>query len=343
MCSYFSPCLYSIFHCLFLHDSLHTVLSLFLSFFISVSVSQSLPLLIILISVSLFLYIFHCLFLHESLLSDLSISSLSISPSSAPSGQSIYASLFLSMSLSLYSIVVSSWLSLSLTIYFSLSLSLFLHLLPLLISLPPSLYFSLSHYLSIHHLSLQCFYLSFSLYISPFRSVYLRLCIYVYLTISLFHCPSLHDSLLTISLFLIISFSLSLSLFFYLLPLLISLFTSLYLTVSKLSLYISLYPAGNYSRLACEIQFVRSMGYYLIQIYIPSSLIVVISWVSFWLNRQGGCSPCACMRSRLKQKYLNLLAPKYRWSSFLLFERCAIRAASFYVTFLTPTCGPFKL
>ena len=33
----------------------------------------------------------------------------------------------------------------------------------------------------------------------------------------------------------------------------------------------------------------RSMGYYLIQIYIPSSLIVVISWVSFWLNR--GATP----------------------------------------------------
>ncbi|KAI5735838.1 hypothetical protein M8J77_023350 [Diaphorina citri] len=44
---------------------------------------------------------------------------------------------------------------------------------------------------------------------------------------------------------------------------------------------------GNYSRLACEIQFVRSMGYYLIQIYIPSSLIVAISWVSFWLNRNA--------------------------------------------------------
>ncbi|KAJ8979250.1 hypothetical protein NQ317_014614 [Molorchus minor] len=36
-------------------------------------------------------------------------------------------------------------------------------------------------------------------------------------------------------------------------------------------------PTGNYSRLACEIQFVRSMGYYLIQIYIPSGLIVIIS------------------------------------------------------------------
>ena len=47
--------------------------------------------------------------------------------------------------------------------------------------------------------------------------------------------------------------------------------------------------AGNYSRLACEMQFIRSMGYYMIQIYIPSSLIVIISWVSFWLNR--GASP----------------------------------------------------
>ncbi|CAL8139032.1 unnamed protein product [Orchesella dallaii] len=44
---------------------------------------------------------------------------------------------------------------------------------------------------------------------------------------------------------------------------------------------------GNYSRLACEIQFVRSMGYYLIQVYIPSCLIVVISWVSFWVNRNA--------------------------------------------------------
>ncbi|XP_032795847.1 gamma-aminobutyric acid receptor subunit beta [Daphnia magna] len=44
---------------------------------------------------------------------------------------------------------------------------------------------------------------------------------------------------------------------------------------------------GNYSRMSLEIQFVRSMGYYMIQIYIPSGLIVIISWVSFWLNRQA--------------------------------------------------------
>ncbi|CAN8012713.1 unnamed protein product, partial [Ixodes pacificus] len=45
--------------------------------------------------------------------------------------------------------------------------------------------------------------------------------------------------------------------------------------------------SGNYSRLVCEIRFARSMGYYLIQIYIPAGLIVVISWVSFWLHRNA--------------------------------------------------------
>lgn len=47
--------------------------------------------------------------------------------------------------------------------------------------------------------------------------------------------------------------------------------------------------SGNYSRLLADVQFARSMGYYMIQVYIPSSLIVVMSWVSFWLNR--GAAP----------------------------------------------------
>jgi len=44
---------------------------------------------------------------------------------------------------------------------------------------------------------------------------------------------------------------------------------------------------GNYSRLACHLYFVRRLGYYIIQIYIPSSLIVVLSWISFWLDRNA--------------------------------------------------------
>ena len=42
---------------------------------------------------------------------------------------------------------------------------------------------------------------------------------------------------------------------------------------------------GLYSRLTMKLYFVRSLGYYIIQIYIPSTLIVVLSWVSFWLDR----------------------------------------------------------
>jgi len=46
--------------------------------------------------------------------------------------------------------------------------------------------------------------------------------------------------------------------------------------------------SGNYSRLLVDVVFERALGYYLIQVYIPSSLIVVISWVSFWLNKEAG-------------------------------------------------------
>lgn len=45
--------------------------------------------------------------------------------------------------------------------------------------------------------------------------------------------------------------------------------------------------AGNYSRLACEFYFTRSLGYYVIHIYVPSCLIVVLSWISFWLHRDA--------------------------------------------------------
>jgi gamma-aminobutyric acid receptor subunit beta len=44
------------------------------------------------------------------------------------------------------------------------------------------------------------------------------------------------------------------------------------------------FSTGLYSRLTMKLYFVRSLGYYIIQIYIPSTLIVVLSWVSFWLD-----------------------------------------------------------
>ena len=45
--------------------------------------------------------------------------------------------------------------------------------------------------------------------------------------------------------------------------------------------------AGNYSTLKVMFRLSRHMGYFLIQVYVPCILIVVLSWVSFWLNREA--------------------------------------------------------
>uniref|UniRef100_A0A7E4VX42 Gamma-aminobutyric acid receptor subunit beta n=1 Tax=Panagrellus redivivus TaxID=6233 RepID=A0A7E4VX42_PANRE len=45
--------------------------------------------------------------------------------------------------------------------------------------------------------------------------------------------------------------------------------------------------SGEYVRLYFEIILSRALGFYLMNIIIPSMLIVTISWVSFWLNREA--------------------------------------------------------
>lgn len=45
-----------------------------------------------------------------------------------------------------------------------------------------------------------------------------------------------------------------------------------------------LFSTGTYSQVRCDIFFARSIGYYVSQVYIPALLIVVISWVPFWLD-----------------------------------------------------------
>ncbi|CAN7981257.1 unnamed protein product, partial [Ixodes pacificus] len=48
--------------------------------------------------------------------------------------------------------------------------------------------------------------------------------------------------------------------------------------------YIFFFFAGEYSCLKAEFFLQRSIGYHLVQSYLPTILIVVISWVSFWLD-----------------------------------------------------------
>nr|XP_046918958.1 gamma-aminobutyric acid receptor alpha-like [Dermatophagoides farinae] len=48
-----------------------------------------------------------------------------------------------------------------------------------------------------------------------------------------------------------------------------------------------LFKRGNHSMLQVNFNLRRHVGYFLIQIYVPCSLIVVLSWVSFWINREA--------------------------------------------------------
>ena len=49
----------------------------------------------------------------------------------------------------------------------------------------------------------------------------------------------------------------------------------------------SVYFLERRSILEVKFQLTREIGYYLLQIYLPTYLNVVMSWVSFWINREA--------------------------------------------------------
>lgn len=49
------------------------------------------------------------------------------------------------------------------------------------------------------------------------------------------------------------------------------------------------FSAGNYSSLSFTVHLAREMGFYMMDYFLPSIMIVSISWVSFWL--QADASP----------------------------------------------------
>lgn len=51
--------------------------------------------------------------------------------------------------------------------------------------------------------------------------------------------------------------------------------------IPKVSLFLRL---GKFTCIEVKFYLERQMGYYLIQMYIPSLLTVILSWVSFWIN-----------------------------------------------------------
>ena len=45
--------------------------------------------------------------------------------------------------------------------------------------------------------------------------------------------------------------------------------------------------SGSYQRLSLSFKLQRNIGYFIFQTYLPSILIVMLSWVSFWINHEA--------------------------------------------------------
>lgn len=47
------------------------------------------------------------------------------------------------------------------------------------------------------------------------------------------------------------------------------------------------FSTGNYDRMSLSIKLNRSIGYFILQTYMPCLLITILSWVSFWINHEA--------------------------------------------------------
>lgn len=56
---------------------------------------------------------------------------------------------------------------------------------------------------------------------------------------------------------------------------------------NRINLDISCTCSGEYVIMTIFFDLSRRMGYFTIQTYIPCSMIVVLSWVSFWINKDA--------------------------------------------------------
>lgn len=57
--------------------------------------------------------------------------------------------------------------------------------------------------------------------------------------------------------------------------------------------YYSPLSKGSYPRLSLSFKLKRNIGYFILQTYMPSILITILSWVSFWINYDASAARVA--------------------------------------------------
>lgn len=60
-----------------------------------------------------------------------------------------------------------------------------------------------------------------------------------------------------------------------------------------------LYILGPFSVLMVSFHLKRHMGYFIIEVYAPCTMLVVLSWVAFWINREATADRVALGKQEL--------------------------------------------
>ena len=57
--------------------------------------------------------------------------------------------------------------------------------------------------------------------------------------------------------------------------------------------------AGSYPRLSLSFRIKRNIGYFILETYMPSILITILSWVSFWINYDASAARVALGKKQM--------------------------------------------
>lgn len=64
---------------------------------------------------------------------------------------------------------------------------------------------------------------------------------------------------------------------------------------------------GIYQRLSLSFKLRRNIGYFVFQTYLPSILIVMLSWVSFWINHEATSARVALGKPSQRSAYAHFM------------------------------------
>ena len=74
--------------------------------------------------------------------------------------------------------------------------------------------------------------------------------------------------------------------------------------------------SGSYPRLSLSFRIKRNIGYFILQTYMPSILITILSWVSFWINYDASAARVALGKNTAPAALLNFYLSPLKSSDY---------------------------